>query len=421
VTLLKDRSGIFSGDFRAKLLPRLHISLKTRDYAVAEDRHAAVAKLFRQKRVEMIEQLRSGVLTVERLAEMVEHHEPLTPIVASTATVAESVMTVDEAAHDYVRWLDANPKKSDGTTRNAGFQLKSFQEFVSDGIRTGDRPIDAITNALVRDYQQRVFLDANRSPNSTTVYMSRIGGLFRWLQKQEERLAREQKRDPKYIYSPVDPETTVNERRSRDRVLSVDESSALLAASPEQMLFPVACGLMAGFRLNELLHLRPALDVDLDIGTLAVRKQAEWSPKTLRSVRVVPIAAQLRPILERHLDTVASESWVMPGPLTPREPMQDLTFRLRFKAIVLRAGLPYGRADAQGVTFHTLRHTFASHAVMAGVDLYTVAQLLGDSLKTVEDTYAHLSPDHKRAAIAKMNGLYKLPTEYQELPQQGAN
>src|SRR6185295_5054457 len=53
----------------------------------------------------------------------------------------------------------------------------------------------------------------------------------------------------------------------------------------------------------------------------------------------------------------------------------------------------------QGVTLHTLRHSFASHAVMNGVDLFTVGKLLGH--KTIQQTqrYAHLAPDHMRSAV----------------------
>lgn len=418
MTLILAKSGIYEGDFRAEGVKRLHVSLRTRDEPTARRRHDAVEKLFRQKRLEMIEQVRARTLTVERLEAMVEHHEPLVPVVVA-APLSHRTVTVDEASAEYVAWLDANPKKSDGTTRNAGFQLKKFAAFEYQGIRTGDRSIDDVSNDLVRAYQQ-TFLDADTSPNSTTVYMARVGGLWRFLQRQENRDAQEKRRDPRYIYSPVDPETTVNETRANDRVLTTDEASSVLAASPDQMLFPVACGLMAGFRLNEVCHLRRGLDVDLELGTLAVRKQKDWKPKTTRSIRVVPIATQLRPALERHLLTVSSAAWVVPGPLTPNEPMKDLTLRLRFKAIVERAGLTYGREKTLGVTFHTLRHTFASHAVMQGVDLYTVAQLLGDSLKTVEDTYAHLSPDFKKAAIAKMDGLFRLPDDYQEMTQKGA-
>jgi integrase len=37
------------------------------------------------------------------------------------------------------------------------------------------------------------------------------------------------------------------------------------------------------------------------------------------------------------------------------------------------------RAKIEGVTWHTLRHTFASRAVMAGVDIRTVQELMGHS------------------------------------------
>ena len=51
-------------------------------------------------------------------------------------------------------------------------------------------------------------------------------------------------------------------------------------------------------------------------------------------------------------------------------------------------------------TWYCLRHTFASRLVMAGVDLRTVAELMGH--KTIQMTmrYAHLAPAHKLAAVA---------------------
>jgi integrase len=57
------------------------------------------------------------------------------------------------------------------------------------------------------------------------------------------------------------------------------------------------------------------------------------------------------------------------------------------------------QVDLKGVTFHTLPHTFASHAVMNGVDLFPVEKLLGH--KTIQQTqrYAHLAPDHMRSAV----------------------
>jgi site-specific recombinase XerD len=57
------------------------------------------------------------------------------------------------------------------------------------------------------------------------------------------------------------------------------------------------------------------------------------------------------------------------------------------------------RAKIEGVTWHTLRHTFASRAVMAGVDIRTVQELMGHSTITMTMRYAHLSPTHLRTAV----------------------
>jgi integrase len=60
----------------------------------------------------------------------------------------------------------------------------------------------------------------------------------------------------------------------------------------------------------------------------------------------------------------------------------------RFKRAVRAAGL------SDEYTLNTLRHTFASWAVIAGVDLYRVSKWLGHaSIKTTE-IYARLSPEY---------------------------
>lgn len=56
-------------------------------------------------------------------------------------------------------------------------------------------------------------------------------------------------------------------------------------------------------------------------------------------------------------------------------------------------------ADLSWATPHALRHTRAVHLAQAGVSLYTIAGLLGDTVKTVEKNYLHHCPDHIRRAI----------------------
>jgi len=63
-----------------------------------------------------------------------------------------------------------------------------------------------------------------------------------------------------------------------------------------------------------------------------------------------------------------------------------------FDAAVERAGI-------EDVTWHTLRHTFASRLVMRGVNLRTVQVLMGHKSIIMTARFAHLAPSHKRAAV----------------------
>ena len=60
--------------------------------------------------------------------------------------------------------------------------------------------------------------------------------------------------------------------------------------------------------------------------------------------------------------------------------------------------------DAQipNYTWHCNRHTFASRLVMAGVDLRTVAQLMGHRTIQMTMRYAHLAPDHQQSAVERL-------------------
>jgi integrase len=60
------------------------------------------------------------------------------------------------------------------------------------------------------------------------------------------------------------------------------------------------------------------------------------------------------------------------------------------------------RAGLVDFTWYCLRHTFASRLVMAGVDIRTVAELMGH--KTIQMTmrYAHLAPEHNLAAVESL-------------------
>lgn len=88
-----------------------------------------------------------------------------------------------------------------------------------------------------------------------------------------------------------------------------------------------------------------------------------------------------------------------------------LVNKLVFKAIAempaaSRSTMPLRSANTTNDNlfhFHDLRHTFASHLVMAGVDITTVSKLLGHKSLIMTLRYSHLAPNHLQNALNMLN------------------
>jgi site-specific recombinase XerD len=60
------------------------------------------------------------------------------------------------------------------------------------------------------------------------------------------------------------------------------------------------------------------------------------------------------------------------------------------------------KAELKNVSPHTLRHTFASHLIMSGVDIRTVQRLLGHKSISTTMVYSHLTEDHLARSVEKL-------------------
>lgn len=170
----------------------------------------------------------------------------------------------------------------------------------------------------------------------------------------------------------------------RLRYLTPEECKALLDACSPTMKHIVTLALHTGMRKSEVLGLTwDSINIREGYIELVDQKNGERSVIALNGKAVETIQA-----IPQHIDS----RYVFPGK-TPDKPFYDL--KRQFESAVKAANL-------EGVTFHVLRHTCASHLVMSGVDLATVKEIMRH--KSIEMTlrYAHLSPEHKRSAIAAL-------------------
>jgi integrase len=181
----------------------------------------------------------------------------------------------------------------------------------------------------------------------------------------------------------------------RVRFLLPDELARLLAAAGQDVavawLVPaIKLAVHTGLRQGELLRLRWAdLSPTLPLATIPQTKNNEPKHVPLNAEAQAALGA-----LPRYGVTVLAWPW--------GDPLSDTTLYAAFQRTCRRAGITDFR-------WHDLRHTFASHLVMAGVDLRTVQELLGHKDPTMTTRYAHLSPAHMVAAVAKLAAALEAP------------
>ena len=168
------------------------------------------------------------------------------------------------------------------------------------------------------------------------------------------------------------------------RVLSSEEEEELLQNAAPFLQDMIRFDLNTGLRSGEIFILRWS-NVDFEKNILNV-----FAPKTQKT-RGVPINAEARKVLE---------AWA----LGRKNEFVFYNFETGKPFVDLKTGFARAcqKAGITGVTWKTLRHTFASRLVNRGVDIVTVQQLLGHSAVTVTMRYTHTNLDSKHAAVAKL-------------------
>ena len=181
-----------------------------------------------------------------------------------------------------------------------------------------------------------------------------------------------------------------NPESKHDRFLTPNEEARILEACPPDVRPAMVFAVNTGIRQGELVSLTwGQVDIQRKIITLTADKT-----KTKRTRRV-PLNAPALEALKSLPRGIAPTATVFP--VIAGRDHRDLV--RRFKWAVEKTKINEGVIPSQRVTWHTLRHTFASRLVQAGVNLLTVQRLLGHTTLAMVQQYAHLADTHLQAAV----------------------
>ena len=176
-------------------------------------------------------------------------------------------------------------------------------------------------------------------------------------------------------------------------VWTPQEIERLIAAAPEaRTRAMIQLGYATGMRLFEICRLKRG---DLDPGhrTIWVRQGKG------RKDRAAIYPVSLQAILDAYLAGAPTSTWVFPAPMDPSQPASTGLAIKRFLRTKKLAGL-----ERQG-GMHSLRHSFATHQVARGTDIYTVQRLLGHKHVTTTQIYLHLAQGILLAKAASLDLL----------------
>jgi integrase/recombinase XerD len=147
----------------------------------------------------------------------------------------------------------------------------------------------------------------------------------------------------------------------------------------------------AGLRLSEVTHLQVS---DIDSPRMQIRIANGKGHKERR----VPISPRLLHELREYWKQTRPSSFLFPGK-APDVPLANDTVQKACKLAAALARIP------KHVTPHTLRHSYATGLLEAGVDLLTISRLLGHASFLTTMVYLHVRQPHLESTPSPLDWL----------------
>jgi len=192
----------------------------------------------------------------------------------------------------------------------------------------------------------------------------------------------------------------VPKQKTLPDVLTVDEVRRLIEAvrTPHNKTY-LWTVYSLGLRLTEGLHLQVG---DVDGQRMCVHVHRGKGAKD----RYVPLPGRTLAMLRAYWATHRNRVWLFPATgrsrkqaSTATEPMGKASVQGAMRRVVLQLGV------RKNASIHTLRHSYATHLLEAGVNLRLIQQYLGHSSLQTTMVYLHLTSQGQQQAIATIEQL----------------
>lgn len=246
----------------------------------------------------------------------------------------------------------------------------------------GKIPVSRITGRHIEQYKAQRLKDGltNKTIKNHMAVLSKcLVTAYEWLELESK--------PPKMRWPKCPPPQT--------DYLSADECELLLSHAGSVVAEMMLMALRTGMRQGELKGLQWS-SIDWQNMNVTVRHsrcdraRSIVSPKSNR-VRHIPLDADVYELLFRRRRSTGYVFTDAHG-----EPFNHRGLSYQMEKVCEKAGL-------RRITWHVLRHTFASHLAMKGVPLHIVQALLGHSTITMTMRYTHVAPSAMRSAIDALN------------------
>ncbi len=244
---------------------------------------------------------------------------------------------------------------------------------------------DQITEAELRAYFLYLLNEKRVAPSTLTVALSGVKFFYVYT-LQRTWTTFELVRAPREKKLPV--------------VLSIDEVRLLLSCVKivrYQVCLSTIYG--CGLRLQEGIHLQVG---DIDSQRMVVHVQRGKGSKD----RFVPLSVSLLRLLRQHWCTHRHPYWLFPTNYNPKDTARENLGPITARSIQSAFTLALKASGIQKpASIHTLRHSWATHLLEAGVNLRVIQAYLGHASSETTTLYTHLTPQVEAPSVQAINDV----------------